>query len=66
LAKALKATNPKGFSVPWVWIRREIARRWGVPPYVVDHDIPHQEVEIELRLMRVEAEVAEFQRRRKR
>jgi hypothetical protein len=37
-----------------------------VPPYVVDHDIPHQEVEIELRLMRVEAEVAEFQRRRKR
>jgi hypothetical protein len=35
-----------------------------VPPYVVDHDVPHQEIEIELRLMAIEQDAAHFKRSR--
>lgn len=44
-----------GMRVPWVYVRREIARSWGVPPWVVD-EAPHDEVEMELRILKIERE----------
>lgn len=45
-------------SVPWPYIRRAIARSWGVPPWVVD-DAPVNEVFLELRILELEAEAEE-------
>lgn len=59
LSAALKATNPKGFAIPWAYTRRALARAWGVPPWVVDQ-VPHQEIDIELRIMAVEADAKEI------
>jgi hypothetical protein len=41
--------------LPWVYIRRRIARSWGVPPYVVD-EAPAHEVLTELAILKIEAE----------
>lgn len=42
-------------TVPWVYVRRVLAERWGVPPWQVD-EAPHDEVRLELALMSLEAE----------
>jgi hypothetical protein len=51
----------RGLKVPWVYIRRELAKGWFVPPWVVDgSDEPPdmvEEVRIELRIRQIEAEV---------
>lgn len=41
--------------VPWVLVRRNIAAKWHVPPWVVD-DAPIDEVMTELRIADIEAE----------
>ena len=38
--------------MPWIYIRRRIARRWHVPPWVVD-EAPADEVETELKIMEI-------------
>jgi hypothetical protein len=43
--------------VPWLFARRLIAARWGVPPYHVDA-APADEVALELRFMELESDVA--------
>lgn len=53
----LRARNPAGLPVPWVAIRRQLAARWGIPPWAVD-EAPWDEVLIELRLSAIEARVA--------
>ena len=40
--------------MPWVYVRRVIARSWGVPPWEVDL-APSDEVALELKLMALEA-----------
>lgn len=62
LSAALKATNPKGLALPWAFTRRLLARAWGVPPWTVDQ-VPHQEIDIELRIMAVEHEAKAFRAR---
>lgn len=62
LTTALKAENAAGMTIPWVWTRRQLAQRWGVPPWVVDR-VPHQEVYLELRLMSIEHEAEAFRRK---
>ena len=42
--------------MPWVYIRREIARQWGVPPWVVDEHPDEAEVELRIRAIEGEAE----------
>lgn len=41
--------------MPWAWVRRLIAARWAVPPWEVDA-APGDEVQLELRLMEIEAD----------
>jgi hypothetical protein len=41
--------------VPWVYIRRAIAKSWGVPPWFVD-EAPVDEVMTELRILALEGE----------
>lgn len=43
--------------LPWLYVRKLIAERWGIPPYAVDQ-APADEVELELRFMEIESEVA--------
>lgn len=43
--------------MPWAYVRREIAREWGVPPWVVDAS-PRGEVEETLALRSIEARAA--------
>ncbi len=54
----LRASNKAGVHVPWVYVRRKIAERWHVPPWVVD-DSPWDEVDLEMRLANIEAECPE-------
>lgn len=54
----------KGFAIPWLWTRRQLAQRWGVPPWVVD-TVPWYEVANEFDLMGIEQRVADFKNRRK-
>jgi hypothetical protein len=53
----LAAELRDGLPVPWAYVRREIAREWGVPPWVVDAS-PQGEVEETLALRSIEARVA--------
>lgn len=46
-----------GTAVPWVWVRRLLAQRWGVPPFEVE-DWPAVETQLELELLALEAEAA--------
>lgn len=48
--------------MPWVYVRRQIARSWGVPPWEVDA-APWDEVAMELRLMQIEGKVQASQAR---
>lgn len=41
--------------VPWVWWRRMVAQRWGVPPWEVDA-APIDEVLTEIKLAGIEAD----------
>lgn len=36
--------------LPWLYMRRRIARAWGVPPWVVD-EAPKHELDIELAIL---------------
>lgn len=51
----LQVENKAGLPVPWAYIRRELARAWGVPPWQVD-EAPWHEVALELRLRDLEAQ----------
>ena len=51
----MRATRKSGFRLPWAYVRRHIARSWGVPPWVVDQ-APAREVATELRILALEAE----------
>ena len=52
---ALRAKNTRGMTVPWLYVRRQLARAWGVPPWVVD-EAPIDEIELELDIARIEFE----------
>jgi peptidoglycan/xylan/chitin deacetylase (PgdA/CDA1 family) len=54
----------KGFAIPWLYTRRQLAQRWGVAPWVVD-TVPWFEIETELRLMQIEASAEAFRKRRR-
>lgn len=41
--------------MPWVYIRRAVAKSWGLPPWEVD-EAPYDEVMTELRIMKLENE----------
>jgi hypothetical protein len=41
--------------VPWVYVRRQLAEKWHLPPWAVD-EAPYDEVLLELDLLRIEAE----------
>jgi hypothetical protein len=47
------ARNKAGLGAPWAYVRRTIARSWGVPPWEVD-EAPLDEVLLELKLMAIE------------
>ena len=51
----LKASNKAGMDVPWAYVRRAVARSWGVPPWEVD-DAPYDEVLLEIKILNLEAE----------
>lgn len=40
--------------MPWVYVRRQMARSWGVPPWVVD-EAPMDEILLELKIAELEA-----------
>lgn len=42
---------------PWLIVRRRLAQRWNIPPWAVD-DAPAREIELERRLLGIEAAVA--------
>ena len=48
--------------MPWVWVRRRLAERWGVPPWEVD-EAPYEEIALELKLGAIEHEMARKRRR---
>jgi len=50
-----RGTSTEGIGVPFVWIRRVLAQRLGVAPLEIDC-WPASEVELELKLMAIEAE----------
>lgn len=54
----------KGFAIPWLYTRRQLAQRWGIHPWDVDA-LPWFEVETELRLMQIEARVEAFRKGRR-
>jgi hypothetical protein len=41
--------------VPWIYLRRVVAKSWGVPPWAVD-DAPIDEVLMELEILQLEGE----------
>jgi hypothetical protein len=41
--------------LPWVYTRRRIAERWGIPPWEVDQ-APTDEVLTEIEIANIEAE----------
>lgn len=49
----MRASNPAGIDVPWVLVRRKLADKWHVPPWVVD-EAPADEVLTELEIMKIE------------
>lgn len=49
----LRASNKAGLDVPWVYVRRLIARAWHVPPWMVD-EAPTDEIFLELKLLEIE------------
>lgn len=51
----MHASNKKGLTVPWPYVRRALAQRWGIPPWGVD-EAPVDEVMLELRLMELDGE----------
>ncbi|WP_395707006.1 hypothetical protein [Casimicrobium huifangae] len=53
----MRASNPAGIDVPWVLVRRRLADKWHVPPWVVD-EAPTDEVLTELEIMNIEAQSA--------
>jgi hypothetical protein len=55
LSTWLKASNKKGLTVPWAYIRRQVARSWNVPPWAID-EAPYDEVLLELEILRLESE----------
>lgn len=40
--------------MPWAYVRRRLAERWHVPPWVVD-EAPVDEIALELKLSEIEA-----------
>jgi hypothetical protein len=58
LAVWLRAPNKAGLKLPWVYIRRIIAKSWGLAPVVVDQikETHPNEIQIELDILRIEAE----------
>jgi hypothetical protein len=63
LTTALTAGDRRGFTFPWVYTRRALAEKWGIPPWEVDR-VPWCEVVLELTLSKCEAEAR--QRRKER
>jgi hypothetical protein len=59
----LKASNPAGYTVPWPYIRRQLAKSWGCKPWEVD-EAPWFEVETELQIMQIEHEAAAWRKQR--
>lgn len=55
LQTALSARNPRGSKIPWAYMKRQIAKRWCVPPDYVQFVAPWWEVEDELRIMAIES-----------
>lgn len=43
-----------GLAVPWAYTRRQLAQRWGIPPWEVD-EAPYYEVGLELEIQSIEA-----------
>jgi hypothetical protein len=41
--------------LPWLYVRRHLAKVWGIPPWVVD-EVPFQEVDLELHISDLEAQ----------
>jgi hypothetical protein len=51
----MKASDKRGLKVPWAYIRRELAKAWGIPPWEVDEADP-EEIRIELAIRKIESE----------
>lgn len=49
----LEATDKRGFNVPYVVARRNLARAWNCFPWQVD-EAPHDEVLLEFKLAEIE------------
>lgn len=49
-----------GLPVPWAYVRRMIAKDWGVPPIEFDRIVEEdpEELRIELAIRKIEAEAA--------
>ena len=41
--------------MPWVYLRRVVARAWNLPPWIVD-EAPIDEVQLELKLLEMEGQ----------
>lgn len=41
--------------MPWVYVRRAVAKSWGVPPWAVDA-APYDEVLMELKILELETD----------
>lgn len=50
------ALHPRIGPLPWVYVRRDLAKQWGIPPWAVDV-APLHEIDLELTIRRIEAEV---------
>jgi hypothetical protein len=59
---ALRASNPSGFSVPFAYVRDQLARRYGCAPFDIDQ-WPAREVALALEIARLEGGAAEHRQR---
>jgi hypothetical protein len=48
--------HPRIGPLPWVYVRRDLAKQWGIPPWEVDV-AALEEIQIELAIRSIEAEV---------
>lgn len=51
--------------MPWPYVRRQLASRWHVPPWVVD-EAPVTEIELELQILGIEERCKPKQKRTRR
>ncbi len=59
----LRATNRRGLSPPWPYVRAKLAEHWGCLPPMVD-ELPMSEIALQLKIWELEGSAQSEQARR--